>query len=696
MNKIYNDNYKKFYEKGYIVLPLEGKIPHINGKDWQVRTYNFEQTVGDNIGLITGKTSNVICIDIDLYEDEYKKEIYSYLPQLVSGKIGNKGKGNNYFFKYNGEANRKIKLGGNTAVELLGTGNQTVLPPSIHPDFGYQYVWIGKPLFETEPDDLPVLPKDFMDKAEKYIRSIELKYPEKYEKKKAAASMVGASIGGRNEQLFKMCCAMVGDGKPFDQMVHDLYRYDSINHNPPWFHDTNEPHGGGGLKAAEHFVKVTTQNLYRKESFEVPKSVFEPVVKKPEIQKTFKKLPKLIGIGQEIFDDLYKNSPVPRTQLCFMNTINLLSILIGNKFYHRGTACNLYQYGVAPSSSGKDFSFKRSKQMLIDSGCSNLLGSTSPTSDSVVLSLLETNREKVMFINEAESLLKRIIDDRKNNGLRECLTDLYDYGGKMHSPKFTMSASKTAKKKTDAIGHVFSPFVNILMTSTDAAFEQYASDNIFNTGFFSRFLFYFEDRYKDEQFIEDYNPPIDNKLLEAIRALGQGESAHSEFLESQQEFELNHAIISDEGNKAYKQVFEEVQKEKKKYSDSKFMGLISRKLYFVNKLTTLHHVMINPNNYTCRAVEPISYLWAKSAVDAIVHNMILNLDESVAATHYGKLVNKFMQYIRSRSVKKQGTSVRQIDSRFRDIKRNERREILCDLELGGRIRLEGCDYYVVE
>jgi len=193
MNKIFNESFEKFYDKNYIVLPLLWKNPQINGGDWQLKEYNSEQAQGNNIGLITGERSGVICIDIDTKSEDEKKYLYSLLPPLFSGKVGNQEKGRNYFFQFNGEKGEKIKVGNDTKVELLSTGNQTVLPPSIHPDTKQPYLWLGKPLYEIDRDELPLLPSDFIQKAKEYYSMFD------------GSKIIGK--GGRHNTLTSQCFA---------------------------------------------------------------------------------------------------------------------------------------------------------------------------------------------------------------------------------------------------------------------------------------------------------------------------------------------------------------------------------------------------------------------------------------------------------------------------------------------------------
>ena len=63
-------------------------------------------------------------------------------------------KGITLFFSYNGEVNRTFKKSGQTVLEILSTGRQTVLPPSLHPN-GMFYVWEGESLLSTPRSDIP-------------------------------------------------------------------------------------------------------------------------------------------------------------------------------------------------------------------------------------------------------------------------------------------------------------------------------------------------------------------------------------------------------------------------------------------------------------------------------------------------------------------------------------------------------------
>jgi hypothetical protein len=58
-----------------------------------------------------------------------------------------------------------VDANGTLALQVLGVGRQTVLPPSVHPDTGQPYRWTnGKSLYDTPLDALPELPADYRER----------------------------------------------------------------------------------------------------------------------------------------------------------------------------------------------------------------------------------------------------------------------------------------------------------------------------------------------------------------------------------------------------------------------------------------------------------------------------------------------------------------------------------------------------
>jgi len=114
---------------------------------------------GAGIGLPLGEVCRVVALDFDGGPPEVRAAIEAMIPAPASIKIG--AKGYTSFYLYEGQISRKWTIGNESVCELLSTGRQTVLPPSLHPN-GCHYRWEGKPLHEAVMQRLlPRLPADF-------------------------------------------------------------------------------------------------------------------------------------------------------------------------------------------------------------------------------------------------------------------------------------------------------------------------------------------------------------------------------------------------------------------------------------------------------------------------------------------------------------------------------------------------------
>jgi P4 family phage/plasmid primase-like protien len=167
------------------------------GDDWATQPVaTFDQLrkryrPGQNIGVRTGEPSQVgdyylHIVDLDIRSEEYTEEAvaaleqlfpnYKTLPRVASGSGGNS---RHYYFlaespyrtkKLAHSAGKFTGLDGKRhwhwEIELLGTGKQAVMPPSIHPDSGLPYRW--EVSFDFDLVDLgvgPVIPDEDMPKA---------------------------------------------------------------------------------------------------------------------------------------------------------------------------------------------------------------------------------------------------------------------------------------------------------------------------------------------------------------------------------------------------------------------------------------------------------------------------------------------------------------------------------------------------
>lgn len=168
---IFLENAPLYWASGIPVMPLKvrskapilnewtsyGKIAPTEGiKGHWLATYQHS-----NIGLPFGPASGLCAIDIDTIDEELTEIIMDCLPPSPWTRIGKKGCA--LIYKWAGQKNFKIRSAADGMImEMLGQGNQLVMPPSIHPDTGEAYT-ANVPLWEVM-DKIQVLPVDIEDK----------------------------------------------------------------------------------------------------------------------------------------------------------------------------------------------------------------------------------------------------------------------------------------------------------------------------------------------------------------------------------------------------------------------------------------------------------------------------------------------------------------------------------------------------
>lgn len=139
---------------------------HRNWTQWCDRQITETELTGvsdkSNIGLACGKFTTAIDIDDEAVLRLIGPQLLQYGP--VS-KVGQNGRTD--IFRTNLDApepSRKFRSKRNAdghrtmLVEILATGNQTVLPPSIHPDTGKPYEWCGRALWDVPHSQLGLMP----------------------------------------------------------------------------------------------------------------------------------------------------------------------------------------------------------------------------------------------------------------------------------------------------------------------------------------------------------------------------------------------------------------------------------------------------------------------------------------------------------------------------------------------------------
>ena len=166
---------KKLYQSlGLVVIPLSkrspGKVPGVAKWHLKTKDYDFDADSHGNIGILCGKESGIVCIDVDEKDNGmlyFDKMINKYgLPEGPVQITPNNGR--HYIFKYDHDRmvdmNHKIKGakvdGHRIGIDFWIQKCQFVVSPSINYENEKQYVW-KTPI--TSYDSIPHLPEWIYD-----------------------------------------------------------------------------------------------------------------------------------------------------------------------------------------------------------------------------------------------------------------------------------------------------------------------------------------------------------------------------------------------------------------------------------------------------------------------------------------------------------------------------------------------------
>lgn len=170
------DSYRS---KGLVVIPTcqrdldrAGKCPAVPNWHNLTNEYDFTCQSGQNIGIVCGPNSGIVCIDVDVKDrgvEMFSKMARHYGLLPVNTAIQRSGNGGyHYLFKYNHDrmSNMQLKIkcpklnGNKIGVDMWIQGCQFVAYPSVNFATNTQYQW-DKPL--TSVEALPDLPEWIYD-----------------------------------------------------------------------------------------------------------------------------------------------------------------------------------------------------------------------------------------------------------------------------------------------------------------------------------------------------------------------------------------------------------------------------------------------------------------------------------------------------------------------------------------------------
>ncbi len=665
--------FSDYMERGYSAIPIAkmGKYPMI--QNWQVYSERLptneeaekwdEQFTGFNIGIVCGKASGIVVLDIDTDN----QQILDLCPRSPVVRRGAKGEAR--FFKYSDNIpSRSIPM-----IDIISTGRQIVIPPSIHPVTKKPYTWttIYK-LDGYDKDDLPELNIDFLDEASRAIAQLsEIK------------GEGGIKIkSGRNNKLVDIVTAMRTRGEAESDIIIEVYNWDKNFHSPRLFFDISEGYKAKNEDDAKlnawKFVNNVTSSLIRNGA-----AVFQhqsPIIVVNEsspmaIERKMASFTRPSGVMGKIMTLIEGYSERDMPNLALGGAVSLMSAICCNRFKFADTWPNTYVLNLAPTGAGKSFPQRVIKKILEEKLSTGLLGFGNYRSSSALTKNLVTKRERLDVIDEVASLFAQM----KSGGLYQ--TEILDELCKLWSDSNTKyMASEYAEREDTAT--CYNPCINILGSSTIDGIKTNISKSTTVKGLMPRFLIFAHEEYGKIK--ED---KLDHELLDEVcQDLGMILEIDKPI--SKEKVDVRHGPMyspidlypKEKGAiKYFNEIKLEFAMSLEQDIDESLRHMLTRGKEQVIKLAIIHAV----SNLRFDGVILEDLVWAKETYDTCIHNSKFFIQETNVENEYEKNLTQIENFI----IKKGKVTESQICNYIRKLPKKLVKDVLQHLISMDRIQL---------
>lgn len=206
-----NNEVLKYLNLGFSVIPL-GKISLKNdgSKDitypiswakYQTQRASVQEVSSwkwTNLGVVTGKISNLIILDTDLYKQGYDEQLFKSLNIPLTPVQQTARGGRQYFFKHPGfEIRNSVSIGhSGSGIDIRADGGMSIIPPT-KTTYG-EYKWLVSP----DDADFAELPKTLLEILKKQVTTTSSKKLSNYD-------MLGIGEGERNSTLLSLVGSLI-------------------------------------------------------------------------------------------------------------------------------------------------------------------------------------------------------------------------------------------------------------------------------------------------------------------------------------------------------------------------------------------------------------------------------------------------------------------------------------------------------
>ena len=222
----------ELWRSGFSIIPIQpgGKRPLVPWTEYQSRRPTeeeihqwWQQYPNANIGIVTGKISGIVVIDLDLDkgDNESGAKIYEQAPTDLIVKTGRGGY--HLYYRYPEDVDHiSNRVGLLPGVDIRADGGYVVAPPSVHSSRRL-YEWIRR----GEPRELPPHLVGLLTSHTPAERD-----GEESRSKWLSDLLAGVGEGQRNDACARLCGYLIGKDIPKDVVFAIVRQWNEKNHPP--------------------------------------------------------------------------------------------------------------------------------------------------------------------------------------------------------------------------------------------------------------------------------------------------------------------------------------------------------------------------------------------------------------------------------------------------------------------------------
>jgi len=695
MNSFY-ETATRLLERGYSIIPIipgEKRPGEWDGKQWhgmnkwqrycseRVKPYELDMWAAwpnPGICVALGLASNLIAIDYDYGSEALRAELLALLPASPIQKTG--AKGFTAFYRGFAHVPKKFTCDQVSVVELLGSGRQTVLPPSVHPE-GMAYRWLTeKTLENTSVDELPRIHLDYYDEVAAVIKKYQV-VPDKIISTRQLSS-TGQPTGNGDPYwreindkallnlskwvpiLFKDYITGAGGGyrvDPIWRKVTKLTKKVSINPKGIVDFGTGQNMTAIDLVMAaagcDHNTAITwiDNAINPQEAFVMPKSSHKKVVAPPPVALTEKiKSPTYIpqafptakGAVGKLVNYITETAIRPQPILAMAAALCAIGALAGRKYMLAGskTRTNIYIVSLADSGAGKNHSRSVIDQLFTENvECEQYLGGSKIASGTGLLSALE--RHPVMLFQQDEFGGFLMAATNKERSPRY-LTEIVDHVTELFTASHTIYRGiEFADQQTRQRKELNQPCLCIHGTTVPGHFWKALQSSNSTDGSLARFLiFETEESYPYSQYNQQKDPPPDliNLLRRVAEPLGDGNMSGIMCAELKPQ-KMCEISCTEEASKFIQALDRENIEYLRKITGTPTTSFWARRVELMNKVAMIHAIGIDPEGPIITLED---FLFAQNIVDRSINKMVDGVERFVSDNQAESQTKKVIEIFR--------------------------------------------------